>query len=51
MLGAASLGFLIKESRVGFRYDEMVLFVLVGSAIVILGDFLSAVVRRMARLA
>lgn len=51
MVGATSLGFLIKEARVGFRYDDMVLLILVGSLIVILGDFLSAWARRMARLA
>jgi phosphonate transport system permease protein len=49
ILGLASLGFLIDEAQVRFRYDEMVLYILLGVAIVLLGDLVSAVARRLVR--
>jgi phosphonate transport system permease protein len=51
MLGIASLGFAVKDARAAWRYDEMIFLILLGSLIVILGDFLSAIARRQARLA
>ena len=41
MLGVASLGFLISDARVSFFYDEMVLWVALGAALVFLGDLTS----------
>ena len=51
MLGIASLGFAVKDARAAWRYDEMIFLILLGSVIVILGDFVSAIARRQARLA
>ncbi len=51
MLGIASLGFAVKDARAAWRYDEMIFLILLGSLIVILGDFVSAIARRQARLA
>ncbi|MEZ5302746.1 MAG: ABC transporter permease subunit [Verrucomicrobiales bacterium] len=48
-LGIASLGFFITEARAKIRYDEMLYFVLAGAAIVLLGDFFSAILRRWVR--
>lgn len=45
LLGIASLGFFIGEARAKFRYDEMIFFILLGSVLVITGDFLSNWVR------
>ncbi len=45
MLGLLSLGALIDNARVARRLDEMVFYVLCGAVIVMLGDFLSALVR------
>lgn len=45
MLGVASLGFLISDAKVAFFYDEMVLWVALGAALVFLGDLTSDFVR------
>ena len=45
MLGVASLGFLISDARVSFFYDEMVLLVALGAALVFFGDLTSDFVR------
>lgn len=45
MLGVASLGFLISDAKVAFFYDEMVLWVGLGAALVFLGDLTSDFVR------
>jgi phosphonate transport system permease protein len=49
ILGIATLGRLIKDSRAFDRYDEMMFFVLLGAALVFLGDLLSLLARRAAR--
>ncbi len=49
ILGLASLGLLIDDAQVAFRYDDMVLFILIGVAIILLGDLLSAIARRIVR--
>ena len=49
MLGMASLGYMIMEARAGNRYDEMLFFVLLGVGLVLLGDLVSALVRRAVR--
>ncbi|MHC5009784.1 MAG: PhnE/PtxC family ABC transporter permease [Planctomycetota bacterium] len=50
MLGIVSLGYYIKfDARPKGRYDEMVFLILLGAAIVIVGDFASAVARRIVR--
>ena len=49
MLGVVSLGWLISDARARTHYDELVLFVLVGSVLVMVGDALSVVVRRSLR--
>ena len=45
MLGVASLGFLISDAKVSLFYDEMVLWVALGAALVFLGDLTSDFVR------
>ena len=45
MLGVASLGFLISDAKVSLFYDEMVLWVALGAALVFLGDLSSDFVR------
>ena len=45
MLGVASLGFLISDAKVSFYYDEMLLWVGMGAALVFLGDVTSDIVR------
>ena len=49
ILGCATLGKAIREVNSKFRYDEMMVLILVGAGIVIAGDLLSAIVRRWAR--
>lgn len=49
MLGMASLGLLIVESRARNHYDEMLYFILLGAALVLLGDLISALTRRFIR--
>ena len=45
MLGVASLGFLISDAKVSFFYDEMILWVGLGAALVFVGDLTSDFVR------
>ena len=49
ILGMASLGWLIDESKVAFKYDEMLFFIGLGVVIVLLGDLLSAFARGIVR--
>jgi len=49
MLGVVSLGYWIDEARAATRYDEMLLLILLGAAIVIVGDLVSAVARAVVR--
>ena len=49
MLGILSLGYWIEDARSRTHYDEMLLLILVGSVIVLLGDVLSGVARRLVR--
>ncbi len=50
MLGVVSLGYLIKQTRAAYgREDEMVFYILLGGALVLIGDVVSAVVRRFVR--
>ena len=49
MLGFASIGFFVQESRAHNRYDEMLFFVLLGAGIVLAGDLGSALARRWIR--
>ena len=49
ILGCATLGKHIREVNSKFRYDEMMVLILLGAGIVIFGDLLSALVRRWAR--
>ncbi|MDG2125474.1 MAG: hypothetical protein P8J87_17350, partial [Verrucomicrobiales bacterium] len=49
MLGVTSLGFLIRDARARFNYDELLAFVLMGVFIVLVGDFASWLVRRFLR--
>jgi phosphonate transport system permease protein len=49
MLGMASLGLLIVDSRARNRYDEMIFFILLGAVLVMLGDLVSAMLRRYIR--
>ena len=49
MLGIASIGFWVRETRARDWYDEMLLFILLGSVLVLIGDLLSALTRRYVR--
>ena len=49
LLGFVSLGWYIQDARAGVRYDEMLAFVSLGSAIILAGDFVSSRVRRLIR--
>jgi len=49
ILGIATLGRLIKDTRAFDRYDEMIFFVLLGAALVFLGDLISLIARRVVR--
>ncbi len=49
MLGIVSLGFWIVDARARNHYDEMVFFVLIGAAIVLVGDLVSALAREVVR--
>ena len=49
MLGIASLGFFIQDARARQHYDVMLALILVGSAIVLIGDLLSAAAREAVR--
>lgn len=49
MLGLAGLGYYISEEMAHYREDRLIVFVLLGSAIVVLGDVISAIARRLVR--
>ncbi len=49
ILGIATLGRLIKDTRAFDRYDEMMFFVLLGAALVFAGDLVSLIARRVVR--
>jgi phosphonate transport system permease protein len=49
MLGIASLGYALDEARVRGRYHDMVFYVLLGAALVLIGDLVSAIARRIVR--
>ena len=49
MLGIVSLGYWIEDARSRNHYDEMFFLILVGALIVILGDVLSEIARRVMR--
>lgn len=49
LLGFVSLGWYIQDARAGVRYDEMVGFVMLGSVLILAGDFVSGRVRRRLR--
>jgi phosphonate transport system permease protein len=49
LLGFTSLGYWIADARARDRYDEMMLFILMGAGIVLLGDVVSAVTRAFVR--
>jgi len=49
MLGMASLGFWITDSRARNHYDEMIFYILCGVLLIFVGDWLSNQVRRILR--
>lgn len=49
MLGVASLGYWIVDARARTHYDVMFFFVLMGAAIILLGDLVSALARNFVR--
>lgn len=49
MLGVISLGWFIQDARARTNYDEMFLLILAGSAIVLVGDLMSALAREAVR--
>lgn len=49
MLGISSLGFWVLDARARRWYDEMLVFILLGAFLVLIGDLVSAVARRMIR--
>jgi phosphonate transport system permease protein len=49
MLGISSLGYWVIDARARQHYDEMFFFVLVGAAIVLAGDLVSALARELVR--
>lgn len=49
MLGIVSLGYWIVDARARNHYDEMLFLVLIGSAIVLAGDLVSAITREIVR--
>ena len=49
LLGIASLGFWISDARARERYDDFVFLILLGASMVLLGDLVSAVARRLVR--
>ena len=49
MLGILSLGSLIRDARAANFYDDMVLYVLFGVALVLVGDGVSAAARALVR--
>jgi phosphonate transport system permease protein len=49
ILGCATLGYYIQNANARFRFDEMLVLVLLGAGLVVIGDFVSALVRLWAR--
>jgi phosphonate transport system permease protein len=49
LLGFISLGWYIQQGRAAMRYDEMVLFVLLGVVIILCGDLISTLARLAVR--
>ena len=49
MLGIVSLGYWIQDARARTQYDTMIFLVALGVALVLIGDFVSAVARRLVR--
>ncbi len=49
ILGIASLGFHVRETRARDWYDEMLLFILFGALLVMTGDIVSSICRRWVR--
>ena len=49
LLGIVSLGYWIEDARARQHYDEMLILILLGSALVIVGDLISTSVRAMVR--
>ena len=49
MLGVASLGYWIQDSRTRQFYDQMLFFVVLGAAIVLAADLLSMLARWIVR--
>ena len=49
MLGIVSLGYWIQDARARTHYDDMLLYVLLGSALVVAGDIVSALARSSVR--
>lgn len=49
MLGIASLGYWVRDARARDWYDEMTLFILMGAGLVLAGDLVSALTRRVVR--
>jgi len=45
LLGVASLGFHIQQARAAMRYDEMLLWVLMASGLILVGDWVSVLAR------
>ena len=49
LLGISSLDYWIQDARVRDRYDDMILFILIGAMLVLVGDLVSAMTRRIVR--
>jgi phosphonate transport system permease protein len=49
MLGTLSLGYWIQDARARMRYDELLLYVALGGALVLVADLVSQVARRWVR--
>ena len=49
LLGFTSLGYWIADARARDRYDEMMLYILLGAGLVLLGDVVSAITRGFVR--
>lgn len=49
MLGVSSLGYWIVDARARQHYDDMIFFVLIGAALVLAGDLISALARELVR--
>jgi phosphonate transport system permease protein len=49
LLGVATLGGLVRESRAMDRYDEMMIYIAKGAVLVIVADLASLAVRRLWR--